>query len=104
MAVAAIMDSLPEERRKALELGRALGDDEEQWFEDLASVPAAMHAPLLEVLYLVAATDKELQAPERRFLRRVGKVLGRPVDLPRIEQLCRHLASGVALPRSEPAQ
>jgi uncharacterized protein (DUF697 family) len=104
MAVAAIMDSLPEERRKVLELGRALGDDEEQWFEDLASVPAAMHAPLLEVLYLVAATDKELQASERRFLRRVGKVLGRPVDLPRIEQLCRHLASGVALPRSDSAR
>jgi uncharacterized protein (DUF697 family) len=104
MAVAAIMDSLPEQRRRALELDRALGDDEEQWFEDLARVPREMHAPLLDVLYLVAATDKELQASERRFLRRVGKALGCEIDLPRIERICHHLASGIALdPSTSPS-
>ena len=102
MAVAAIMDSLPEDRRRELELDRALGDDEEQWFEDLARVPPAMHAPLLEVLYLVAATDKELQASERRFLRRVGKALGCEIDVPRIQRICHHLASGGALASSTP--
>jgi hypothetical protein len=94
MAVAVIMDSLPEDQRKALELDRALGDDEEQWFEDLARVPPAMLDPLLDVLYLVAATDKEIQASERRFLRRVGKAVGREIDFPRIERICEHLASG----------
>jgi hypothetical protein len=94
MAVAVIIDSLPEDKRKMLELDRALGDDEEQWFEGLARVPPAMLDPLLDVLYLVAATDKQIQASERRFLRRVGNALGREIDFPRIERLCRHLTSG----------
>jgi hypothetical protein len=98
MAVAVIMDSLPEEKRKELELDRALGDDEEQWFEDLTRVPPAMLDPLLDVLYLVAATDKEVQASERRFLRRVGKAVNREIDFPRIERICEHLASGEDLP------
>ncbi len=98
MAVAAIMDCLPEDKRKELELDRTLGDDEEQWFEDLAKVPSSMHDSLLDVLYLVAATDKEVQASERRFLRRVGKALGREIDFPRIERICDHLSCGEHLP------
>jgi uncharacterized protein (DUF697 family) len=98
MAIAAIMDALPEDERKALELDRALGDDEEQWFEELAKVPSSMHDPLLDVLYLVAATDKEVQASERRFLRRVGRALGREIDFPRIERVCEHLSCGERLP------
>jgi uncharacterized protein (DUF697 family) len=98
MAIAAIMDALPEDKRKALELDRALGDDEEQWFEELAKVPSSMHDPLLDVLTLVAATDKEVQASERRFLRRVGRALGREIDFPRIERVCEHLSCGERLP------
>jgi hypothetical protein len=98
MAVAGIMDSLPEDKRKVLELDKTLGDDEEQWFEDLAKVPREMHDPLLDVLYLVAATDREIEASEKRFLRRVGKALGREIDLHRLEQFCDHLASGDELP------
>ncbi len=98
MAVAAIMGSLAEEKRKELQLDRTLGDDEEQWFEDLARVPPSMHDSLLDVLYLVVATDKEVQASERRFLRRVGKALGREIDFLRIERICEHLSSGERLP------
>ncbi len=98
MAVAAIMGSLAEEKRKELQLDRTLGDDEEQWFEDLARVPPSMHDSLLDVLYLVVATDKEVQASERRFLRRVGKALGREIDFSRIERICEHLSCGERLP------
>ena len=98
MAVAGIMDSLPEDKRKALELDKSLGDDEEQWFEDLARVPREMHDALLDVLFLVAATDKEIEASEKRFLRRVGKALGREIDFERLGQLCEHLANGNELP------
>jgi tellurite resistance protein len=98
MAIAYMMDLLPEEQRKAIELDKTLGDDEEQWFEDLAKVPDAMHDALLDVLYLVAATDREIEASERRFLKRVGKALKREIDFDRIEKICDHLACGEALP------
>ena len=42
----------------------------------------------------VAATDKELQLSEKRFLKRVGKAIGRQVELPRVEQICSHLEDG----------
>jgi DnaJ-domain-containing protein 1 len=57
-----------------------------------------MHDPMLDVFYLIAATDKEVQAAERRFLRRVGKAIGRPIDFDRLERICRHLADGDDLP------
>ena len=94
MAVAAIMDHLSPEARRVLELDKALGEDEEDWFESLARLPRAMHDPLLDVLYLIAATDRTLCPSERRFLRRVAKALGREVDLGRVDRICRHLASG----------
>jgi hypothetical protein len=98
MAIAAIMDALPEAQREKLQLDKTLGDDEEEWFEALARAPREMHDPLLDVLYLVAATDKELEASERRFLKRVGKALGRTIACERIEQICGHLARGEDLP------
>jgi len=98
MAIALIMDALPEEGRRAIELDKTLGDDEEEWFEQLARVPARMHDPLLDVLTLIAATDRALVPSERRFLRRVGKVLGREIAFDRIDQICRHLARGDELP------
>ena len=98
MAVALIMEHLSPEARRVLALDKALGEDEEAWFESLASLPRAMHEPLLDVLYLIAATDRTLCPSERRFLRRVAKALGREVDLARVDRICRHLASGEELP------
>lgn len=98
LAIALIMDALSEEQRKGLELDKTLGDDEEEWFVELARAPPQMHDALLDVLYLIAATDKEVAASERRFLRRVGKTLGRAIELERIDRICRHLARGDELP------
>jgi tellurite resistance protein len=98
MTLALIMDMLSEEQRRTLELDKTLGDDEEGWFEMLKDTPKAMHAPLLDVLYLVAASDRELAAAERRFLRRVGKALGQEADLDRVRRISRHLSDGETLP------
>jgi hypothetical protein len=98
MALALIMDKIPEAQRREIELDKSLGDDEEEWFEALARAPASLHEPLLDVFYLIAATDREIQAAERRFLRRVGKTIGRTIDFDRLERICRHLDSGEALP------
>ena len=98
MAIALITQALPDDARAALELDKALGDDEEQWFDDLARVPAAMHDPLLDVLYLIAAADRETHESERRFLRRVGRALGRPIAFDRIAAISAHLAHGDELP------
>ncbi len=103
MALASILNLLPEEQRRAIEVDKSLGDDEEDWFERLALVPKEMQAPLLDALYLVAATDGRLAAAERRFLRRVGRVLGHPIHLDRLERLCQHLASGHDIDLAEPA-
>jgi hypothetical protein len=64
----------------------------------LAKVPHEMHDALLDTLYLIAATDKELAPAERRFLRRVGKQLKREIEFDRITQICSHLADGENLP------
>jgi len=98
MAIALIVDALPEANRRQIARDRAFGDDEEGWFDALPLVPRPMHAPLMDVLYLVAAADLWLSPAKRRFLQRVGRALQAPVDLPRVEQICRHLALGEALP------
>ena len=98
MAIALIVDALPAANRSHIASARAFGDDEEGWFDALPLVPKPMHGPLMDVLYLVAAADRWLNPAERRFLQRVGRALEVPVDLPRVEQICRHLALGEALP------
>ena len=97
LALALMVDALPAEQRAALRLDEALGEDEEAWFEALVHVPAEMHDAILDVLYLVAACDKQVQQPEKRFLRRVGKALGRAIDDERIADICRHLQDGEEL-------
>ena len=96
--MAFIMDQLSFEQRQGIELDTTLGDDEEEWFELLVKTPRETHDALLDVLYLIAATDREVQAAERRFLRRVGKALGREIDFARLLGICRHLADGDELP------
>jgi len=98
MAVALVMDHLSEEARRTLTLDATFGDNELEWFESLADLPREMHDPLLDVLYLIAGTDRKLGPSERRFLRRVAKALNRVVDLERVDRICRHLASGEELP------
>lgn len=94
LALAAMMELLTPPQRAAIAADKAFGDDEEQWFAELAAVDRSMHGPLLEALYLIAGADRELAVPERRFLRRIGKTLGRDIDFARVEQICRHLAHG----------
>jgi uncharacterized protein (DUF697 family) len=94
MAVALVMDHLSDEARRTLALDVTFGDNELEWFDSLATLPREMHDPLLDVLYLIAGTDRTLGPSERRFLRRVAKALNRVVDLERVDQICRHLASG----------
>ena len=92
MAIAILAEVLG--RGDHLDTAGARVEDEDEWLDRIARVPVESHGAILEALYLVAATDRELQTPERRLLRRVGKALGRPVDFERVEQLCRHLADG----------
>jgi tellurite resistance protein len=84
--------------RSRIDTSKARVEDEDEWLERVAKSPASSHDAILETLYLVAATDRELQTGERRILRRVGKALGRTVDFDRVEQICRHLADGKDLP------
>jgi hypothetical protein len=100
MALALVMDQLPSAQRRTIELDKTLGDDEEEWFVELTKAPPEMHDPMLDVFFLIAATDKEVQAAERRFLRRVGKAIGRTIDFERLDRICRHLADGDDLPRT----
>jgi len=98
LALAAVMDMLGPEQHAAIAADKAFGDDEEGWFADLARIDRGMHAPLLDTLFLVAAADKELAVPERRFLRRIGKAIGSDIDFARVEHICEHLASGESPP------
>jgi hypothetical protein len=94
LAMAAVMDLLTPEQRKHVQGDWQLGDDEEGWFARLPKVDPGMHAPLLDTLYLVAAADRELAVPERRFMKRIGVALGCEIDVDRIERICRHLEEG----------
>ena len=81
-----------------LDTSKARIDDEDEWLDRISSAPPESHLAILDTLFLVAATDRELQNGERRILRRVGKALRRPIDFARIEAICRHLADGEDLP------
>jgi uncharacterized protein (DUF697 family) len=93
-ALTAIIGTVAKEERASMNLENLLRTDQEKWFEDLASVSKETVPPLLEVLYLIAATDKHLHEAERRFLCRVGKVLSVEIDFARIGTLCASLAKG----------
>jgi hypothetical protein len=98
LAIALIMDQLTAEHRRAIALDKTLGDDEEEWFDSVRKAPRHIHAALLDTLYMIAATDRELRPGERRFLRRVGKAVGEEIDLARVAKMCRHFTEGEDLP------
>jgi uncharacterized tellurite resistance protein B-like protein len=96
MAIAGIVAALFQSRY--IEIDTSLGTDEEEWFAALPRTPPETRRALLDVLYLVAATDRHVQESERRFLRRVGKALSIKIDFDRIDTICRHLDRGDPLP------
>jgi uncharacterized protein (DUF697 family) len=99
MAIALLAESLGAlEGRAPLDTRAARVDDEDEWLSRVARAPAESHGAILDTLYLIAATDRELQTPERRILQRVGKALGRAVDFERVERICQHFAHGDDLP------
>ncbi|HWZ90162.1 MAG TPA: hypothetical protein VNW92_14965 [Polyangiaceae bacterium] len=95
MAIARVLGHFPE---AAAQLPSFDVDDEEAWFERVAKVPDEADERLIDLLSLVAATDKDLAVAERRFLARLGKTLGREIDFERIARLCDHLRAGDDLP------
>jgi tellurite resistance protein len=86
LALATLIDSLSLPARISVHES-SFCDDEEAWFERLLEVEPAHQASLIDVLALVASADGVFSTPERRFLRRVGRSWGRPIDLERIERV-----------------
>jgi tellurite resistance protein len=96
LALSTLIDSLPLPARIAVDEA-SFPDDEEEWFARLAALDPAAHETLTQVLILVASADGELSTPERRFLRRLGRALGREIDLGEVERLVERLRVGEAL-------
>lgn len=93
LAIALLVDAMPEASRCIVE--KTLSDDEDEWLARLDAGVAEEHrSAFLEAFYLLASVDRKLQPAERRFLRRLGKALHRPVDFDRIERICHFLARG----------
>jgi tellurite resistance protein len=95
LVLATLIDSLPVPQR--LDAGEvSFSEDEEEWFERMVALDEASRDVLLDVLSLVASADGALVTPERRFLRRVAKALGRQIDLEAIERSMERLRKGEA--------
>jgi uncharacterized protein (DUF697 family) len=93
-ALTSVIGALPRRERGPLHLEKLLHSNEGQWFDDLAGISGETEAPLLDVLYLVAATDQQLHETAQRFLCRVGAVLATEIDFNRIARLSGQLARG----------
>jgi hypothetical protein len=96
LAMAAIVDAIGCETEQ---LDAALATENEGWFERLERMPPERVAILLDVLSLIAATDKRVHESESRFLARVGATLAREIDFDRIRRLCEYLDHGEQPPR-----
>jgi hypothetical protein len=99
LALSTLIDTLALPERIAVN-DASFTDDEEDWFERLSGIDPADYDRLLDVLALVAVADGPLSIPERRFLRRVGRVFRREVDFTRIERICAQLRAGEAPERA----
>lgn len=86
LALSTLLDTLALPERIAVSEA-SFCDDEEEWFARLPELEDADRDRLVGVLALVAAADGYVSTPERRFLQRVGKTLGRDVDLVAIDRL-----------------
>lgn len=96
LAIALLKETLSPGAPIAIDEARL--EDEDGWLARLGAAPASSHDAILDALYLVAGTDKALEPPERRLLRRIGKATGREIDFARVEAIGRHLAEGEAQP------
>jgi tellurite resistance protein len=95
LVLATLIDSLPVPQR--IDAGEvSFSEDEEEWFVRMATLDEAARGVLVDVLSLVASADGALVTPERRFLRRVAKALGREIDLVEVERSLERLRNGEA--------
>jgi tellurite resistance protein len=95
LVLATLIDSLPVPQRiGANEV--SFSEDEEEWFERMVTLDDGARDVLIDVLSLVASADGALVTPERRFLRRVAKALGREIDLVAVERKMARLREGAA--------
>jgi tellurite resistance protein len=93
LVLATLIDSLPVPQR--IDAGEvSFSEDEEEWFARMATLDEPARGVLIDVLSLVASADGALVTPERRFLRRVGRALGREIDLVVIERSMERLRNG----------
>ncbi|HTP24792.1 MAG TPA: TerB family tellurite resistance protein [Anaeromyxobacteraceae bacterium] len=93
LALATLIDSLKLPERIPTHEA-SFSDDDEAWFLGLRELDPRAHTALIEVLSLVACADGEFSTAERRFLRRLGRALGREVDLRTIERLAESIGRG----------
>jgi tellurite resistance protein len=101
LALATLIDSLPLPQRIAAHEA-SFSDDEEEWFDRVSALDEGARGVLLDVLSLVASADGTLNTPERRFLRRIARTLGRRLDLADVERAMAQLRRG-ELPRGAAA-
>ena len=101
VALATLIDSLPLPQRISVKEA-SFPDDEEPWFEEVVQLTGAERGVLLNVLAYVAISDGNLSNPERRFLRRLAKVLGVSVDLAAIDHMAERLCDGDATVETPP--
>jgi tellurite resistance protein len=97
LALATLIDSLTLPERIAVHEA-SFPDDEEDWFANLATLDPAAQPVLLDVLALIASADGVLTTPERRFFKRLARVLDREVDLGSIEQLVARMRESATPP------
>jgi tellurite resistance protein len=95
LALAVLIDSLPLPERIAVDEA-SFCDDEEEWFERVSSLPATAQGALIDVLSVVASADGVFTTPERRFLKRLSRALGRAIDLQAIERMVERIRRGDA--------
>jgi tellurite resistance protein len=95
LVLATLIDSLPVPQRIAANEA-SFSEDEEEWFERMSTLDEQARDVLIDVLSLAASADGALVTPERRFLRRVAKALGRNIDLAQIERKMARLREGAA--------
>jgi tellurite resistance protein len=98
LVLASLIDSLPLPQRMPANEA-SFTDDEEEWFTRIAALDERERGVLLDVLSLTASADGTLNTPERRFLRRTARALGRELDLVQVERAMERLRRGEA-PRS----
>jgi len=95
LVLATLIDSLPLPQRMPADEA-SFSDDEEQWFTRIGALDDKARNVLLDVLSLVASADGTLNTPERRFLRRTARALGRELDLIELERSMEQLRRGEA--------